>query len=360
MTRLLVLFPHVSLGGGETATMDLAAELGRRFDLRVAALETAPPGPGPTLHRHLADRFGEPVLLRRRWQLRPLLAAHDAVLWYGVVPQVPRALGKLRARRPLSIRVVHTGRRRDGELFTRRWRGAVDATVCVDPAVARRIPGAVFVPNACSTERLRGPARELFAPSPRRTLGFLGRLLPFKNVEWLVDHVGELDCNLAVQGLDTAWLTAADLARRAARLGLAERVRFLPPGGDVGTLLRSVDALVIPSRREGLPMVALEAGRLGVPVIATRVGALPELFAHEILFVDTSDGVPAAASLRAAVERAAPSWGERLRARVEALCEPASVAARYAEVLGSAQARRAAARARVSCPGPADGRSPTP
>jgi len=126
--------------------------------------------------------------------------------------------------------------------------------------------------------------------------------------------------------------------------------------GNFGTLLRSVDALVIASRHEGLPMVALEAGRLGVPVIATRVGALPELFADEILFVDSVGGVPSAASLSAAIERVAPSWGERLRARVEALCEPAAVAARFAEVVGAAAERRAGL---ASCPGPGSGRSPT-
>src|SRR4029077_12154028 len=133
---------------------------------------------------------------------------------------------------------------------------------------------------------------EPFAGSGRKTLGWLGRLVPLKNVPWLIDHVEEIGCDLLLQALDTPLLTAAGLMRRAAERGVAERVRFLPPGRDVGTLLRSVDALVVASRHEGFPRVVVEAGRLGVPVISTRVGALPELFAEEILFVDSVEGVP--------------------------------------------------------------------
>src|SRR6185369_1289925 len=104
---------------------------------------------------------------------------------------------------------------------------------------------------------------------------------------------------------------------QAAALGVGDRVRFLPPGRDVGTLLRSVDALVVASQHEGFPMVVVEAGLLGVPVIATRVGALPELFAEEVLFFDSAD----ATSLRRALAEAGPTWGEKLRAKVTRLCD---------------------------------------
>ena len=149
--------------------------------------------------------------------------------------------------------------------------------------------------------------------------------------------------NLLVQALDTPLLTVAELARQAAALGVGDRVRFLPPGRDVGTLLRSVDALVLPSRHEGFPMVVVEAGLLGVPVIATRVGALPELFGDEILFLDGGlqgledreepGAVPDLASLRRALTALAPEWGARLQARVRRLCDPDAVAAGYLEIV---------------------------
>jgi glycosyltransferase involved in cell wall biosynthesis len=337
--RLCLVLPHVLLGGGETAMMEIAEGLRREVALEVCALDNAATGGAPTVREELVERLGPVTFVRERWQLRPRLAAADVVLWYGVVNSVPAALTSLAAcgSRPGSIRVVHTERRADGPCFARRWRRVLDAVVCVSPAVARRIPGAVFIPNTCSLARLRGPRQELFAPAVgaagRKTLGWAGRLVPLKNVAWLIESLEALDCNLALQALDSPLLTAAELARQAAARGLGGRVRFLPPGRDLGTLLRSVDALVVASQHEGFPMVVVEAGLLGVPVIATRVGALPELFAEEILFLDGAGEAPDVASLRRALAAAGPAWGHRLRARVAALCAPETVIGSYLQVI---------------------------
>lgn len=336
--RLCLVFPHVVLGGGETAMMAVAEGLRREVDLEVCALDHRPPNDGETggamtIREELADRFGPATFVRRRWELRPRLRAADVALWYGVSNAVPSTLAALEGRRPGSVRVVHTDRAVDGPGFARRWRRVIDAVVCVSPAVARRIPGAVFVPNPGSIDRLEGPRQELFAGSGRRTLGWAGRLVPLKNVPWLIDNLEALGCNLLLQALDTPLLTMAELARRVEERGLGDRVHFLPPSRDLGTLLRSADALVVASRHEGFPMVAVEAGLLGVPVISTRVGALPELFAEEILFVDSANGVPDAASLRRALAAAGPAWGARLQARVTRLCDRDAVAARYLEIV---------------------------
>jgi glycosyltransferase involved in cell wall biosynthesis len=340
-----MVFPHLQLGGGETVMMDVAEGLrASGFDLTVCALDAGGPLVGATIREELVDRFGAAAFVRRRWELRPRFRAADAVLWYGVVNAVPDVLSGM-DRRPASVRVVHTDRAVDGPGFERRWRRVIDATVAVSPAVARRVPGAVFIPNPASLAFLRGPRQELFPPGPpfRKTFGFLGRLVPLKNVPWLVDNVLALGCNLLLQALDTPLLTVADLERRVAERGLGERVRFLPPSRDAGTLLRSVDALALVSAHEGFPRVVVEAGRVGTPVIATPVGALPELFAEEILFVDQHGTLPSLASMQSAVARVDPSWGLRLRNRVESLCSPEAVVQRYAEVLRAVLERRAAA-----------------
>jgi glycosyltransferase involved in cell wall biosynthesis len=333
--RLCLVFPHVVLGGGETAMMEVAEGLRGEVDLDVCALDQVETGDVATIREELAARFGDAAFLRERWQLRPRLRAADVVLWYGVSNAVPKALAALAdgGVRPGSIRVVHTDRAVDGPGFARRWRRVIDAVVCVSPAVARKIPGACFIPNTCSPDHLAGPREEPFAGSGRKTLGWLGRLVPLKNVPWLIDHVEEIGCDLLLQALDTPLLNAAGLMRRAAERGVAERVRFLPPGRDVGTLLRSVDALVVASRHEGFPRVVVEAGRLGVPVISTRVGALPELFAGEILFIDSVEGEPDAPSLRRALAAAGPAWGERLRAKVDRLCDRDAVVAAYLDLV---------------------------
>jgi glycosyltransferase involved in cell wall biosynthesis len=332
--RTCLVFPHVGLGGGEVAMMEVAEGLRRQLDLEVCAVDNAVVAAGETLRGELAERFGAVTFVRRRWELRPCFRRAEAVLWYGVVNGVPAVLAAM-GERPASVRVVHTSRQLDGARFHRRWRRMIDATVCVSPAIARTIPGAVFIPNPAPERHLRGPRREFFPPG-RKTLGFLGRLVPLKNVPWLIENLERLGCNLLLQAFDTPLLTAAELRGLADRLGVADRVRFLEPCRDVGTLLRSVDALVIASAHEGFPMVAIEAGILGVPVISTRVGALPELFAEEVLFVDSEGGRPVAESLRAVIEGVGPEQGWRLAEKVACLCAREKVVARYAEVLRSA------------------------
>jgi FkbM family methyltransferase len=374
--RVAVLFPHRELGGGETAMIAVAEGLRRHFTVAAYALDKVPggppfpaclpapsaaeisgaaaaetpgaagsPPPAPRAHvaphldlaPALAARFADFRLAASDEELAAALAAVDAVVWYGRNAAIPRTLAAM-PRRPRSLLVLHTDKQSEVD-YHLHWRHVVDATACVAPALCERVDGAVFIPNAWSPDRLRGRRRRLFPTAGGGgravpTLGFLGRLLPFKNVTWLIEHLAALDCNLAVQAVDTAELAAADLTALAAAHGVGARLRLLPPGPRVGTLLRSIDALVVLSAREGLPMVAIEAGALGVPVVATRVGALPELFAGEILFVDQrDDGTPDVESLRRALAALSPAWGARLRQQVAARCSRRAVAGRYAERL---------------------------
>jgi glycosyltransferase involved in cell wall biosynthesis len=61
------------------------------------------------------------------------------------------------------------------------------------------------------------------------------------------------------------------------RRGISDRVHFLGPVEDVASVYRQLDLVVIPSRSEGLPNVLLEALQADVPVVATAVGAVPEV-----------------------------------------------------------------------------------
>ncbi|MEJ2722269.1 MAG: glycosyltransferase [bacterium] len=67
------------------------------------------------------------------------------------------------------------------------------------------------------------------------------------------------------------------LVRRAAHLGIENRVEFVDPDPDVGRTLRRIHVFALPSAFEGLPNAAIEAMAMGIPVIATRVGDLEDL-----------------------------------------------------------------------------------
>lgn len=69
----------------------------------------------------------------------------------------------------------------------------------------------------------------------------------------------------------------AALEAEAARLGLAQNVHFLGWRDDARALMAGLDVLLAPSLWEGFGLAFLEAMALGVPVIASRVSAIPEV-----------------------------------------------------------------------------------
>ena len=63
----------------------------------------------------------------------------------------------------------------------------------------------------------------------------------------------------------------------AERLGVSDKLVFLGQQEQIGELLASADVFFLPSLQESFGLAALEAMAAGVPVVATRVGGLPEL-----------------------------------------------------------------------------------
>jgi glycosyltransferase involved in cell wall biosynthesis len=91
------------------------------------------------------------------------------------------------------------------------------------------------------------------------------------------------------------------LEASARALGIDDRVDFAGERADGPTLHLAFDVAVVSSRSEGLPLSALESLAAGTPLVATRVGALPELLEGGVgLLVEPGDG-PALAGAVAAV-----------------------------------------------------------
>ena len=74
------------------------------------------------------------------------------------------------------------------------------------------------------------------------------------------------------------------LVRRAAELGLAQRVEFTGALGQdrVRELYRQADIFVLPSFAEGLPVVLMEAMAMGLPCLSTRIAGIPELIEDDV------------------------------------------------------------------------------
>ena len=101
------------------------------------------------------------------------------------------------------------------------------------------------------------------------------------------------------------------LERLAAARGVADRVRFLGRRNDVPRHLATFDIYALPSRTEGLPMAILEAMAAGLPIVAARVGGVPEAVIHEETGLLTAPEDPAA--FAAALRRTIGDGGLRRR-----------------------------------------------
>ncbi len=113
--------------------------------------------------------------------------------------------------------------------------------------------------------------------------GYVGRLeVPVKGLAHLLEAVAALrqegsPCTLGVFG-EGPW--EEEMRRRARALGIQGLVRLYGVRRDIPRVLKALDLLVLPSLMEGCPNVILEAMAARVPVLATRVGGVPEMVEH--------------------------------------------------------------------------------
>jgi glycosyltransferase involved in cell wall biosynthesis len=128
------------------------------------------------------------------------------------------------------------------------------------------------------------------APPPPLRLVAIGRMAPEKGFDVLVDALEGLDAELDVFGTGTEVLTGGRVRGHGAR-----------PRAEIAEALVRAHALVVPSRREGLGMVALEALSVGTPVVASGVGGLVETVEDGVDGVLVAPDDPAA--LRDALRR---------------------------------------------------------
>ncbi len=193
-------------------------------------------------------------------------------------------------------------------------------------------------------------ARDLLGRPARPIVGCVGSLTPHKGQADLVRAFATLPDRLRSGALALVGdgPERARLEGLAATLGLRGRVLFLGERRDARRLLPAFDVVAVPSvGREGLGLAALEAMDAARPVVATRVGGLPEVVeeGRTGLLVDPGSPAALAAALRDVL--GSPDLGRTLgeagRRRVEAHFRAAPMARRVESIYEEAlHARRAA------------------
>jgi glycosyltransferase involved in cell wall biosynthesis len=217
---------------------------------RVAAIlagRARPPIVVHTFHGHVLRGYFGPVRSRLFLLLERWLARHTTTL-IAVSPQVRDDLVALGVAAPEKFTVVRlgieleerVGAEADGRDETRRYLGI---------------------------------------PPDRFAVGWVGRMTAVKRTDDVLDGFKRL----RAQGVDAMLCLVGDgpdragLERRAHELGIIKDTLFLGYQEDVGPLYAAFDALVLPSGNEGTPVSVIEALAAGTPVVATRVGGVPDV-----------------------------------------------------------------------------------
>ena len=163
------------------------------------------------------------------------------------------------------------------------------------------------IPNSVDTERFRPPVSAAEKLAIRETLGiplaafvvvYTGRLVDYKGVPlllrvWQAAHAAYGECRLLLVGGGGLDMHNCETALRdfVREHGLGETVIFTGSVDDVRSYLQASDVFVLPTEREAFGISLIEAMSCALPVIATRVGGIPDILqdSAEGCLVDPAD-----------------------------------------------------------------------
>jgi D-inositol-3-phosphate glycosyltransferase len=363
---------HVTSGPLEGLTKEELPGQLCAFTAGVLRAEAArPPGHYDLIHSHywLSGQVG--WLAKERWGVPLVHTAHtlakvkNAQLAAGDRPEPKaRVIGEEQVVAEADRLVANT-KVEAGDLIE-RYDADPTRVAVVEPGVDldRFRPAAGDRAAAALAAR-----RRLGLPTDGYVVAFVGRIQPLKAPDVLVraaaalrerepalaDELTVVICGgPSGSGLDRP--TA--LMELAGSLGVADRVRFLPPqtGDDLPALYRAADLVAVPSYNESFGLVALEAQACGTPVLAAAVGGLVTAVRDQVsgVLIDGHDPVDWARTigrlLRAPGERARLAQGAVAHARNFSWNRTAcGLLAIYREALSEHHARHAAALSAGAC-----------
>jgi glycosyltransferase involved in cell wall biosynthesis len=237
--------------------------------------------------------------------MRVLLRRVDAVIVHS---GEQAALAETLTTAPVQVAALPPHLPRTGAVAA-----GVTASVPAGTAPAGTAPPAgTAAPAGLASPAMTGP------PGPRHRLLFFGMVRPYKGLDILLRALAEAGPQISLTVAGEIWDGREELLRLISDLGLQDRVTL--PGGyvptaDVPAVFAAADALVLPYRSATASQNALVAFQFGIPVIASRAGAIADAVENGVngILCTPGDASDLARAIRALYE---PGALERLRAGV--------------------------------------------
>lgn len=308
--RILYISPGTDLGGGEVSLLTLIKNLDRthytpivcsygdgRFAERIQKLDCP---------LHILSYGGVLSQLKFVVKLRNLIKTEKADLVHVNTLDIRAGIATRLAGRPLigHLRVIFPTTWVD-----RTFVKIADTTISVSNAVRdhfcqeegtsseafETIYNAVDIKNEMSGSNLR---EELNLDADTNIIGVVGRIDPWKGMETFVEAAAHLKTSFPKTHFVIAGAPGPEkdeqtynqhLQDRVSEHNLTDTFHFLGYRSDALNLIKQFTALVVPSRilqtpkgikTEGFGRVAAEGLAMQTPVIASRVGGLPEIVEH--------------------------------------------------------------------------------
>jgi len=270
-------------------------------------------------------RFAMPHLLGRGDLVTPMgvrrLAKSldvDVLHGHGAKGGFYARLARIGRRKPIAIYTPHGGvlhfsaNSRSGQVFHLLERKLMRQTAAIifESAFAKRTYSAVIEQPSCPSPVIHnGLNRDEFVPvqanEDAADFVFVGELRDLKGIHILIDALTDLR---RLDGTPATLVMAGDGPARAALVaqiaqrGLQERVE-LAGAQPARAMFARGRCAVVPSLAESLPYVVLEAAAAQLPLIATNVGGIPEIFGPTSgSLIPADDAVALAAAMQAVLD----------------------------------------------------------
>ncbi|MEP9376362.1 glycosyltransferase [Aquabacter sp. CN5-332] len=380
MLKILHVVTSFGMGGAERVAFSLATELARHHDVLVVGIFGVQPayetirqenlrllaaggvktieiglrGKGPQMLGALARlgrairNFGPHIvhshtdipdffvsLVRRAMPFTQARTIHNTVLWPGrtIIPRMVE--GRFR-----DDLVVCVGEGAKVAYLALRARLGLPASNFVDV-----VPNGIVPPEE-SDLRAKAQAETILGLAPDRLrLGFVGRMDRQKGLDLLLDAVERLEGGARQIEVHVIGDGPERNALEARAAGLP--VRFHGARADARRLMAAFDLMIVPSRYEGFPTVALEARMAGVPTLMSDAPGICDVpTTHEMLRVPAEDPAALTHALRLCLEKL-PELNAGAEAQISAAQQAysaARMARDYEALYGTYLARDSGAR----------------